>query len=368
MKVPFADFRRQYHDLKNEIDTAISRVLENDSFILGDNVGLFEKEFAEFCGSKFGVGVNSGTDALFLGLLSLGVGKGDEVIVPANTYIASALAVTYTQAKPVLVDADIDSYNINLDKIKAAISKRTKAILPVHLYGQPVKMPDITKIADKYGLNVIEDCAQSHGARLNTRMTGTFGDIGCFSFYPTKNLGAFGDAGMIITDKPDIYSKLLKLRAYGRKNRYENVSLGYNSRLDTIQAAILRVKLTRLQQWNRKRQEYAQIYNERLDGVRGLVVPRVIDGAEHVYHIYAVRSKDRHKIMQGLKDAGVDTLIHYPIPIHLQKVYKGLGYKRGDFPAAEKISREVFSLPIYPEMGTSQVKYICKELVKIVEN
>lgn len=383
MKIPFIDLRPQYLEIKKRLDSALLNLFKKGDFILGREVKLFEKEFAKYCNVKFAVGVNSGTDALFLGLLSLGIGKGDEIIVPAFTFIASSLAISFTGARPVFVDIDEKTYNIDINKIKNAITKRTKAILPVHLYGQPADMQPILKIAKKYDLKIVEDACQAHGAIYknpksqrgpqereggggvgvpNPKKVGSLGDIGCFSFYPTKNLGCCGDGGMVVTDNESIYKKLLMLRDYGRKSRYEHTSIGYNSRLDTIQAVILRIKLKYLDKWNVLRRDKAHFYTDKLKGTEDITVPYEADYAYHVYHIYAIRVKDRDKLVKRLTDKGIGVLIHYPIPLHLQKVYKDLGYKKGDFPAAEKVANEIISLPMYPHLKKTQIEYVVEAL------
>lgn len=373
MKIPFLNLTPQYEQIKEQMNLALEETMQRGDFILGKEEVLFENEFAKYCDRKFCVGVNSGTDALFLGLLSLGIGPEDEIIVPAFTYVATALAVTYTGARPVFVDINEDTYNININGIEAAISKKTKAIIPVHLYGQPAEMKPLLDIARKYNLKIVEDASQAHGARYRMpedkwQMVGSLGDVGCFSFYPTKNLGAFGDAGAVVTDDESIYKKLLMLRDYGRKSRYEHTVLGYNSRLDTLQAAILRIKLRELDKWNDLRQRKAKIYSDSLKEMKSIVVPYEADYGRHVYHIYAIRVKDRDRIKNELTDEGIGVLVHYPIPLHLQEVYKGLGYKGGDFPVAERISGQVLSLPIYPHIQEEQIKIVVDTLKKIIKH
>jgi dTDP-4-amino-4,6-dideoxygalactose transaminase len=372
MKIPFIDLSQQYKEIKKDMNTAIKETIRRYDFILGKEVKLFEYEFANYCQRKFAVGVNSGTDALFLGLLSLGIGRKDEVIVPVFTYIASALAVSYTGAKPVFVDIDKDTYNIDVNKIEKAITKNTKAIIPVHLYGQVADMQPILDIAKRYNLKVVEDAAQAHGAkykisRTKWRLVGSIGDIGCFSFYPTKNLGAFGDGGMVVTDDESTYKNLLMLRDYGRRSRYEHVTLGYNSRLDTVQAAVLRAKLKHLDKWNTLRRKNARIYIDELKGIKGIVLPYEADYSYHVYHIFAIRVKNRDKVINELAKKGISVLIHYPIPLHLQEVYKDLGYKKGDFSVAQKVAQEIISLPMYPHLKEKQLKFIINNLKNILD-
>jgi dTDP-4-amino-4,6-dideoxygalactose transaminase len=372
MKISFLDLSQQYREIKKDLDASFKKIMQRGDFILGKEVALFEQEFAKYCNRKFAVGVNSGTDALFLGLLSLGVGSGDEVIVPVFTYIASALAVSYTGAKPVFVDIDKDTYNIDVNKIEKAITKNTKAIIPVHLYGQVADMQPILDIAKRYNLKVVEDAAQAHGAkykisRTKWRVVGSIGDIGCFSFYPTKNLGAFGDGGMVVTDNEATYKKLLMLRDYGRRSRYEHVTLGYNSRLDTVQAAVLRAKLKHLDKWNTLRRQNAQLYLKELENIKGIILPMEAPYSYHVYHIFAIRVKNKDEVINKLAKKGISVLMHYPIPLHLQEVYKDLGYKKGDFPVAEKVAEEIISLPMYPYLKEAQIKFITNTLKMILK-
>lgn len=372
VRIPFLDLRQQHEDIKKEINSAIRRTIKRGDFILGEEVRLFEEEFADFSNVRYAVGVASGTDALFLGLNSLGIGKNDEVIVPAFTFIATALSVTYTGAKPVFVDIDENTYNIDTKKIGRAVTKRTKAIIPVHLYGRPADMPEILKISKKYNLKVIEDAAQAHGASIKMseakgdwKKVGSIGDIGCFSFYPTKNLGGLGDGGIVITDNEEIYKKLLTLRDCGRdlQSRYKHAIIGFNSRLDTLQAAILRVKLKKLNAWNTSRKGVARYYNELFKNVKEVIRPYASTLINHVYHLYTIRTKSRDKLYAQLRNEGIGTFIHYPIPLHLQKAYTSLGYCKGDFPVAEKIALEIISLPIYPYLKKEHIKYIA-EVVK----
>jgi len=372
MKIPFLDLNPQYEEIKKDFNIVLREITQRCDFILGKEVTFFQQEFAKYCQRKFAVGVNSGTDALFIGLLSLGIGPGDEVIVPAFTYIATALAVSFTGAKPVFVDIDEDTYNIDVNKIKKAITQKTKAIIPVHLYGHPANMRPILDIAKEYNLKIIEDAAQAHGAKYKSarnkwQIVGSLGDIGCFSFYPTKNLGAFGDGGMVVTDEEGTYKKLLMLRDYGRKSRYEHVTLGYNSRLDTLQAAILRLKLKHLDRWNALRRKNAKIYLNELKDIKGIIVPYEADYAQHVYHVYAIRVKNRAMVVNKLSKKGISVLIHYPIPLHLQKVYKDLGYHEGDFSVAEKVAQEIISLPMYPHLKETQIKFITNILKGILK-
>ncbi len=368
MKIPFVDLQAQYRQIQKASDNSIKALIKRGDFILGKDVTDFEKSFAEFVGVKFTLGVNSGTDALFFSLLSLGVGPGNEVIVPAYTYIASAFAVSYAGAKPVFVDIDETTFNIDVSKIERAITKRTKAIMPVHLYGQSADMGPVLSLAKKYCIKIIEDAAQAHGADYKGRHVGTLGDLGAFSFYPTKNLGAFGDAGMVVTNDSGLFEKLKKLRDYGRRSKYEHGSLGYNSRLDSIQAIFLNEKLKRLKSWNEKRIRAAMYYKKVLKDIKGISLPQESSYGKHVYHIFALRVKNRDTILEKLRQSGIEALVHYPIPLHLQVVYKGLGYKEGDFPVAEQISREIISLPIFPHIEKKQIDFVAKKLKEFTSN
>ncbi len=372
-EIPFTDLAIQHKEIEKEITRAIKRVMKRSDFILGEDVQAFEKEFAQFCQARYAVGVSSGTAALFLALASFGIKAQDEVLVPDFTYIATALAVSYTGARPVFVDVEEDTYNIDVDKIRQAITRNTKALIPVHLYGQPTNMPEILKIAKECNLKVIEDAAQAHGASIKMpdgrwQAIGSIGDVGCFSFYPTKNLGGLGDGGMVVTNDETIFKKLLMLRDYGRISKYEHAMVGYNSRLDTLQAAILRLKLRKLKKWNTMRQEVAMVYNKFLQGVDGIITPQAAAGANHVYHVYAIRIKRRDELIQMFKEKGIGAIVHYPIPLHLQKAYQDLGYGQGDFPVSERIAKEIISLPIYPQMKKSQVKFVVEALKKFLRS
>ncbi|NQT21931.1 MAG: DegT/DnrJ/EryC1/StrS family aminotransferase, partial [Candidatus Omnitrophica bacterium] len=359
MKVDIFSLKRQYENIKDELKRPIEDVLRSGRFIIGEDVRLFEQEFAKYCNVKYGVGVNSGTDALFLACLACGIGKGDEVITTPYTYIATAFAISMTGAKPVFVDIEEKTCNIDVSKIEKKITKRTKAIMPVHLYGHPVDMGLLMDIAKKYKLKVIEDCAQAHGALYKNKKVGSFGDAGCFSFYPTKNLGCFGDGGMVLSDSKEIKEKIALLRNGGRKDRYEHVLKGYNSRLDTLQAAILRVKLRHLDSWNENRRKVAGLYiklfrEKNLD----IMLPHEETYAKHVYHLFTIRTKNRDKVIKGLTERGVGALIHYPIPVHLQEAYRELGHKKGDFPITERCCDEILSLPMYPELSEKEIQYV----------
>lgn len=357
MTVPFLDLKAAYTKLQPEIDEAIKRVLNSGWYILGEEVEIFEQEYASYCDSKYCVGLANGLDALHLGLLALGVGPGDEVIVPSNTYIATWLAVSQCGAIPVPVEPEEEGFNIDPKLIEAAISPRTKVILPVHLYGQPADMDPILSIARKHGLKVLEDGAQAHGARYKGKRLGAHGDLVAWSFYPGKNLGAYGDGGAITTDNDEIADRIRVLRNYGSRVKYVNEIRGFNSRLDPLQAAVLRVKLKKLDDANNAR---AAIAAEYLAGLAdsGLVLPVVPNWAEPVWHLFVVRSKMREKLQNHLRLGDIGTLIHYPIPPHMQGAYADLKIDQGALPIAEKIHNEVLSLPMFPEMTPEQVKQV----------
>jgi len=357
MQIPFLDLKANYSSIKAEIDEAIHRTLESGWFILGKEVEAFETEFAAYCGVKQCIGVGNGLEALHLILRGYGIGAGDEVIIPANTYIATALAVSYAGATPVLVDADERTYNIDVTKIEAAITRRTKAIMPVHLYGQPADMEPICTLARKYNLKVIEDNAQAHGAMYKGKRTGNLGDAAGVSFYPSKNLGAFGDGGAILTNDDVLAEKVRKIRNYGQRTRYYNDDKGFNSRLDEIQAAILRVKLKYLERWIEHRRRLARKYVELLDGC-DLVLPQTLPETAPVYHLFVIRHPRRDALQAHLNQNGIGTLIHYPVPLYLQGAYADLNLPRGAFPVTETLASEVLSLPLYPEMSEEMVRQV----------
>lgn len=353
MNIPFLDLRASYIELKSEIDVAIGRTLDSGRYVLGDEVAAFESEYAAYCESKYCVGVANGLDALHLALLALGVGPGDEVIVPANTYIATWLAVSQCGATLVPVEPDPVTYNIATERIEAAITPRTKVIIPVHLYGQPADLDPIIELAKKYKLRVLEDGAQAHGALYKGKRLGAHGDIVAWSFYPGKNLGAYGDGGAVTTDDAQLAERVRILRNYGSKVKYVNEVAGYNSRLDELQAAILRVKLRHLDRFNDARRLVAQTYLADLVGT-DLILPEVPQWADPVWHLFVVRCADRDKFQKDLSAVGIGTLIHYPIPPHLQEAYAEMGLKEGSFVLSEQIHNEVLSLPISPTMSQSE--------------
>lgn len=360
-EIKFNDLSRIHNQIREEINTAVGKIIDEDSYILGDKVKEFENNFANFHGVKYGIGLDSGTSALELSLKAFGIGQGDEVIVPVNTFIATASAVVFAGAKPVLVDCGED-YNIDINKIENKITERTKAIIPVHLYGQPADMKKILEIARKYNIKVIEDACQAHGAEYNGKKIGSFGDAAAFSFYPGKNLGGMGDGGMILTNDFEITEKIKMLRNYGQSKKYQHDFFGYNRRLDALQAAILDVKLKYLKEWNEQRREIAFKYNELLKNIQNIILPNEKIGNRHVYHLFVIRAQNREKLMEFLKERGIDTGLHYPIPIHLQKSYFYLGYKQGDFPNAEKYAKEILSLPMFPGMTNEEVGYVCEKI------
>lgn len=357
MNVPFVDLQAQYRGLRSEVMPAVEQVFARAAFILGDEVAGFEREFAAFCGVGECVGVATGCDALLWALKACGIGPGDEVITVANSYIATALAITASGARPVLVDCREDSYEIDAAAVARAITSRTKAIIPVHLYGQPADMGEIMALAKTHGLRVIEDAAQAHGALYKGRPCGSFGDVGCFSFYPGKNLGAYGDGGAIVTRDPALAQQVRMLRNYGQSRKYHHEITGWNSRLDTVQAAILSVKLRHLPAWNAARARHAAAYAHALAGAP-VTLPRVAPDRTHVYHLYVIRTKRRDDLVAFLAERGVSCVIHYPIPIHLQKAYAGLGYRPGSFPVAERLAGEIVSLPMYPELTDEQIAHV----------
>lgn len=353
-----------HSEVHDELQAAFNSVLKSNWFVLGNHVNQFETEYADFNQVKHVIGVSNGLDALHLSLLALGITKGDEVIVPSNTYIATVLAVSYVGATPVFVEPNIETYNIDVEKIEAAITNKTRAIMPVHLYGQACQMDKIQDLALKYNLYIIEDNAQSQGASFNGKLTGSFGHLNGTSFYPGKNLGALGDAGAVTTNDDELANKIRVLRNYGSNKKYFNETIGYNMRLDELQAAFLSVKLKQLAKWTAQRQEIASYYNELLKDIPGLILPKTAENATHSYHLYVIRTKNRDELQKHLTDNGIGTMIHYPIPPHLQEAYSNLGFKRGDFPIAEELADTMLSLPMWPGMGREDVKTITEVVIK----
>lgn len=361
MNVPFLDLKIQYQQFKAEIDAEIQKVCENTSFILGPQVTKFEEEFASFLGANYSVGLANGTESMTLIYEALGLGAGDEVIIPAHTFVATAIGAMRAALTPVLVDCDPKTYMMDLDKVEAAITSRTKAICPVHLYGRATDMDRVMEIAKKHALRVVEDTAQSHGAQWNGKTTGTFGDAGSFSFYPGKNLGAYGDGGAICTNSEEVYKKVRKLRNYGSEIKYEHPETGTNCRLDGIQAAVLSVKLKHLAKWNKQRWQAANAYCEIMEPLasQGLLLPEVTTPEQHVFHLFVVQVENREAFMKKMGEKGVSTGIHYPNPFHLQGGYSSLGYKAGAFPVCEEVSKKIVSLPMFPEITMEQIQFTC---------
>ncbi len=367
MKIPSVDLPAQYAGLRKEIHAALDRVMARGDAVLGEAVTRFEAAFARSCGAAYGIGVNSGTDALSLSLAGLGIGAGDEVITTAYTFFATASAITHCGARPVPVDIDPVTYNLDPDRVEQAITRRTKALVVVHLFGQPAQMDRLCAIARRRRLALVEDCAQAHGARFQGRHVGTFGQAGAFSFYPTKNLSALGDAGMVVTDSRALQHRVRLLRDHGRNGKYRHPLIGRNSRLDTFQAAVLDAKLSRLAAWNRTRARLAQHYAERLRRLApAVMIPHRAPGRDHVYHLYVVRVRSRDRVLRMLQARGVQALVHYPVPFYLQPAFRWLGCRRGSFPHAERLAREAISLPIYPEMRPDQVARVARELAQAV--
>jgi dTDP-4-amino-4,6-dideoxygalactose transaminase len=367
--VPFFDLTRQYKKIKSEILSATQRVYDKGRFILGEEVSVFEKEFSHYCGVRYGVGVGSGTDALYLALKAAGIGEGDEVVTVANSFVATALAISFTGAKPLFVDIDPKAYTMDPNSLELLLKRekarksgeKIRAVLPVHLYGHPADMDSIMEIANRYDLVVIEDACQAHGAKYGRRKVGSLGAMGCFSFYPTKNLGGYGDGGMVVTDHQKYDQKLRLLRCYGERKKYQHILKGHNSRLDEIQAAFLRVKLKHLDQWNEERRRKARLYTRMLSPL-GLVCPSEKKRVRHVYHLYTIKTRKRDGLQAFLKKTGIETLIHYPIPIPLEKAYQEMGYRRGDFPLTDQWSRKILSLPFFPEMKESEMEEVAQQI------
>ena len=356
--IPFVDLTAQHEPLLDDLKEAAAGILASSHFILGESVEAFERAFADYIGCEYAVGVASGLDALKLSLRALDVGPGDEVITAANTYIATAFAISATGAKPVLVDVDAVAYTLNASEVERAITEKTKAIIPVHLYGQSVDMDPLLALAKARGLEVIEDASQAHGARYKGKRVGALGAAGAFSLYPGKNLGACGDGGVVVTDRAEVAERLKMLRNYGSSKKYVHEMVGENSRLDSLQAALLNVKLPKLDGWNRRRRELAQAYSNRLHGVGDIVLPAVKEDIEHVFHLYVIQTQKRDELLSYLQARNIGCLIHYPIPIHLQEAYANMGWVRGDFPVTESLAAQILSLPLYPSMDEGQVDVV----------
>jgi len=354
--IPFIDLKREYAEMKVEIDGAIQKVLNRQWFILGEEVKRFEEEFSKYIGTKYGIGVNSGSDALYIAIKSLEIGSGDEVITVSHTFVSTVDAIIRNGAKPVFVDIDLETYTMDVTQIEDKITEKTKAIIPVHLYGHPVNMDPIMEIAKKYKLFIIEDACQAHGAEYKGKKVGSIGHIGCFSFYPSKNLGAYGNGGMLVTNNEELSKKLSMSRNYGQSQKYYHDFIGINSRLDEIQATVLRVKLKYLDEWNKKRRSVTKLYNELLKD-SDVILPIEKNYARHVYHLYVIRSKNRDKLREYLLEKGIQSQIHYPVPVHKQKAYLDLGIKI-HLPVTENISNQILSLPMFPGIKDKEIKYI----------
>lgn len=361
MKVPFLDLKAQYKTIADEIKAALQKVLDSNAFAGGPFVAQFEKEFAEFYQSESAIGVGSGTAALWTVLNGLGIGRGDEVITAPNTFIATAEAISVCGARPVFVDINEQTYNINPELFEKSITPRTKAVIPVHLYGQMAEMDSILEVARAHGLYVIEDACQAHGSAYKGRI-GSFGDASCFSFYPGKNLGAYGEAGAVVTNDTELTKKIRMFRDHGQKEKYHHAIIGWNSRMDGFQGAVLSVKLKHLSKWNESRRKNAQLYNSLLADVEGVITPIEADNTRHVYHIYAIRCKKRDALINALLEKEVFCGIHYPVPLHLQDAYKSLGYSKGSFPVAERCAKEIVSLPMFSELTQEQIEKVVKEV------
>ena len=362
MTIPFVDLKQQHLALKDELLAAVERVFESTQFVLGTEVAAFEEEFAAYSGTAYGIAVNTGTSALHLALLAAGVGPGDEVITVPMTFVATAAAICYTGAKPVFVDVDPVTYTMDPSKIEAAITPRTKAVLPVHLYGQPADMDPILDLAARYGLPVIEDAAQAHGAKYKGRPCGSIGQLGCFSFYPGKNLGACGEGGMVTTSNPEFARQLRMLRDWGAEKKYRHVVKGFNYRMEGLQGAILRVKLRHLEAWTEARRQNAAGYGRALES-SGILLPAERPDSRHVFHVFPVLSARRQELMNSLQESGIQCGIHYPIPVHLQLAYSDLGHKAGDFPISERLAAQQLSLPMFPELTQQQIDYVSESVL-----
>ena len=366
MNVPFLNLKVQYESIKGEINAAISNVIENTAFAGGPFVAQFEEEFAKFCECQYAIGVGSGTEALWLPLLAFGIGRGDEVITVPSTFIATAEAITFCGAEPVFVDIDEYTYNMNPALLEAAITPKTKAIIPVHLFGQTADMDPIMEIARAHGLFIIEDACQAHGDEYKGKQAGSIGDAGAFSFYPGKNLGAYGEAGAIVTNDAGLAGKMKMFRDHGQEKKYYHGMIGWNARMDGVQGAVLSVKLKYLEAWNEARRKNAHLYNKLLSNLEGIITPQEADYARHVYHIYAIRVQNRDALINALAEKDIHCNIHYPVPVHLQEAYNYMGLRKGSFPVAEKCAEEFVSLPMYPELTESQIEYVAHQIKQLI--
>lgn len=367
MKVPFLDLKAHHAPLRQDFEHAIRDVIDSGIFASGPAVERFEKAFAEFCQCRHAIGLGSGTEAVWLALIACGIGPGDEVITSPTTFMATAEAITYCGARPVFVDVDERTYTLNPRALNTARTARTKAIVPVHLFGQAADMDPILKFARQHGLFVIEDAAQAHGAEYKGRRAGSMGDVGCFSFYPGKNLGALGEAGAVVTNNTELCDKIRVLRDHGQVRKYHHTMVGWNCRMDAMQAACLAIKLRQLEHWNESRRQRARRYELGFQGIDEVITPAEAEYARHVYHVYAIRVQARDRLMRELEKKEIGYGVHYPIPIHLQEAYAHLGYHRGDFPVSEKIAEEFLSLPMYPELRDDQIDYVIETVAEAVK-
>lgn len=361
MKVPFVDLKRQHSSLKEELDEKIKKVVESSQFIFGEEVDKFEEEFANYCKSKYCVSVGSGTSALYSSMLACDVKPGDEIITVPNTFIATIMPLFLVGAKVKFVDIDPKTYNMDCSKLEKVITSKTKGIIPVHLYGHPADMDPVLSLAKKYNLKIIEDACQAHGAEYKKKKVGCFGDVACFSFYPSKNLGCLGDGGAVVTNNKGLAEKIKIFKNYGQLEKHKHVSFGLNSRLDSLQAGVLRVKLKYLDLWNEKRRKNAGLYNRLLKD-SNITIPFEASDVKHVYHLYVIRTENRDSLQNHLANQGISTGIHYPTPIHLQEAYKKLGYKKNNFMVTEKSSNEILSLPMFPELTEEEIFYVCEKI------
>ncbi len=363
MQIPFVNLKKQYFALKKDIDKTINKIITQSAFIGGEEVDIFEKNFAQKIGVKHCISVANGTDALFIALKTLNIKHNDEVITVANSWISTSETIGLTGATPVFIDIEEDFFNIDTSKIEEKITEKTKAIIPVHLYGQPANIEKIKQIAQKHNLYLIEDCAQAHFAKFNNKFVGTFGDIATFSFYPGKNLGAYGDAGAIVTNNDDYATKIKMFARHGALVKHQHIIEGINSRLDAIQAAVLNVKLPHIDDWNQKRQNNALYYNQLLKNCKKINIPKIRDKAKHIFHLYVIRTEKRDELQKYLKENGISTAIHYPTPLPLQKAYEYLNYTPQDIPVASKYSKQILSLPMFPELTKEEIEYIAKKII-----
>ena len=366
MRIPLVDLKNQYQNIKEEVLSEISEALDSMQLFLGKNVQALESEFAGFCGTEFAIGVSSGTDALHIALRACGIGPGDEVITVSHTFIATVEAIILAGAKPVLVDINPETYNMDTSQLKKAITSKTKAIIPVFMYGHPADMDPIIGIARAHGLKIIEDACQAHGSEYKGRRAGSIGDVGCFSFYFTKNLGAYGEGGIITTSDPEIAQRCRMLRDHGQNEKYRHAIIGMNGRLDELQAAVLRIKLPHLEDWIEKRRSLAQAYNEGLPD--SIIKPQEMPWAKHVYHLYVVRIQEREQLRESLESKGISTGMHYPIPVHLQEAWRASGGEKLSLPVTESITKEILSLPIYPELTIEEVDIVCKHVREFIDS